>query len=310
MQRVAEAAILHLDHAHLAWEHQEALRRTNEELERRVAERTAALERANAEAEVARAAAEQANRTKSEFLASMSHELRTPLNAILGFAEVLTDPEVEVDAETQHQFVLDIHTAGKHLVELISDILDLSKAEAGKMEFYPEDFVVEPTVRGVQAVARALVERKRQVFQVTVDPAAGTVHQDPARFKQVLFNLISNAVKFTPIRGSITVVVRRDDDGWLEVAVSDTGVGMKLEDQQRVFEEFQQIASGDSREQQGTGLGLTLVRRFVHIMGGEIWVTSAPGEGSCFTFRIPSAAPETGPGTVDRRHRCAHSHNR
>jgi protein-histidine pros-kinase len=221
----------------------------------------------------------------------MSHELRTPLSAIIGFAEVLTETEMEVDEATQQEFLRDILAAGRHLLQLINDILDISKAEAGKMDFVPEHFEVEPAVRGVGAVAKALVSRKHQRLELRVEPGIGVVHHDPARFKQVLFNLVSNAVKFTPDGGDIRVTASRSDDAWLEVAVSDTGIGMKPEDQTRVFEEFQQIDSGHNREQQGTGLGLAIVRRFVRTMGGDVWVNSELGRGATFTFRIPPISP-------------------
>lgn len=256
-------------------------------LERRVEERTQELSEALVELAAARDQALDASRAKSAFLASMSHELRTPLNAIIGFTEVLTDPDMPVDEATQSEFLQDVLAAGRHLLALINDILDLSKVEAGKMEFFPEEFDLATAIHGVEAVAKSLTERKHQRLDVEIEPGLTTVYHDPARFKQVLFNLVSNAVKFTPDGGSLRVSAARDDSGWLEVAVSDNGIGIKQEDQALIFEEFRQVDSGYGRQQLGTGLGLALVRRFVQTMGGDISVQSEVGKGSTFTFRIP-----------------------
>ena len=285
------------------------LRESHALLERRVDERTRELSDALRELAIARDTALDATRNKSAFLASMSHELRTPLSAIIGFAEVLTETEMEIDEATHKEFLADILAAGRHLLQLINDILDISKVEAGRMEFVPEYFEVEPAVRGVAAVAKALTSRKHQRLDVRVEPASGVVLHDPARFKQVLFNLVSNGVKFTPDGGEIRVVARRDDTAWLEVSVADSGIGLKPEDQQRIFDEFQQVDVGraggsgggaSGREQAGTGLGLALVKRFIRLMGGEVWVESEVGRGATFTFRIPPVGPDGQPEEEER----------
>jgi signal transduction histidine kinase len=238
---------------------------------------------------------ELANRTKSEFLANMSHELRTPLNAIIGFSEVLLDENMPIDPETEQQFQENILTSGRHLLSLINDILDLSKVEAGQMELHPEDLDLTEALQGVHAVIKPLAQKKQQVLELTVDPALTTIHHDPGRFKQIMYNLLSNAVKFTPEGGRITTTARLTPEGWLEIAVTDTGIGIAPADLETIFEEFRQVDSGYARQQQGTGLGLALVRRFLVLMGGDIHVESAVGVGSTFTVHLPlyQTVPDT-----------------
>jgi signal transduction histidine kinase len=232
----------------------------------------------------------QASQHKSEFLANMSHELRTPLNGIIGFSEVQLDPSMPVDEAMRTQFLENIYQSGQHLLTLINDILDLSKVEAGKMELHPEAFDLLDALTGVHGVVKALVDKKQQILLLEAPGDLGSVSHDPGRFKQVLFNLLSNAVKFTPQGGTITTSVRVAE-GWLEVAVKDTGIGISPEDHAKVLAEFQQIDSGYARQQRGTGLGLALVRNFVRLMGGDITLRSALGEGSTFTVRLPVRKP-------------------
>ena len=233
---------------------------------------------------------ETASRHKSEFLANMSHELRTPLNAVIGFSEVLSEGMFgELNAK-QAEYVRDIMESGRHLLALINDILDLSKVEAGRMELEPTQFDLRNLVDGALLLMRERASRKRIDLSRHVDDAIGLVWADERKIKQVLLNLLSNALKFTPEGGRIAVRVGARD-GMVEVAVSDTGVGIAKEDQEAVFEEFRQVGSSAKRVE-GTGLGLALVRKFVELHGGSVGVESEPGVGSTFTFTIP-VAPRT-----------------
>ncbi|MHB8618537.1 MAG: response regulator, partial [Chloroflexota bacterium] len=270
---------------------EEEIRELNARLEQRVLERTAELESANRQLD-------QASRMKSEFLANMSHELRTPLNAIIGFSELLLDATFnDMAQEERTQFLEHIHRGGRHLLDLINDILDLSKVEAGRMELHLETVSLDETIQGCLAVVQPLALKKQLVVEATCQPPDATVYVDPARIKQILYNLLSNAAKFTPEGGHITVTAEVDEQG-ARVAVRDNGVGIRPEDQEAVFEEFRQVGE-ITRKQEGTGLGLALVRRLVALHGGKIWLDSEPGQGSCFTFSLPArpaaAEDDTGP---------------
>jgi signal transduction histidine kinase/DNA-binding response OmpR family regulator len=239
---------------------------------------------------VAKEAAEQANRTKSSFLANMSHELRTPLNAIIGYSEMLQE---EAEDLGNLDFVPDlqkIHGAGKHLLALINDILDLSKIEAGKMELFLETFDVRPVVEEVKATIHPLIEKNTNTLVVNCPPDIGHMHADVTRVRQVLFNLLSNASKFTE-QGTVTLDVVRDEapgGDWLTFRVADTGIGMTPEQLGRLFQAFTQADASTSRRYGGTGLGLVICRRFCQMMGGDVSVTSTEGEGSVFTVRLPA----------------------
>jgi GAF domain-containing protein/HAMP domain-containing protein len=231
---------------------------------------------------------EVANQHKSEFLANMSHELRTPLNAIIGFSEVLVERIFGELNEKQDDYLKDIHSSGRHLLALINDILDLSKIEAGRMDLDVEDFDVAEALANAMTLVRERAHSHAIALDLDAAPDIGEIRADQRKFKQILLNLLSNAVKFTPDGGRVDVRARRLPGGTLEVAVCDTGVGIAPADQQVVFEEFRQVGRHYTNKHEGTGLGLALTRRFVELHGGSIRLDSAPGQGSTFTFTLPS----------------------
>jgi signal transduction histidine kinase len=226
-----------------------------------------------------------ASRHKSEFLANMSHELRTPLNAILGFSEVLAERMFGDLNEKQEEYLKDIHASGNHLLSLINDILDLSKIEAGRMELELSEFDLPTAIDNALTLVRERASRRSITLRMTVDERVGQVQGDARKIRQVLLNLLSNAIKFTPEGGRIGVEAR-SVDGFVEVSVSDTGVGIAPEDQEAVFEEFRQVGTADKKVE-GTGLGLALSRKFIELHRGRIWLESQVGVGSTFTFSIP-----------------------
>jgi signal transduction histidine kinase len=229
---------------------------------------------------------EVANRHKSEFLANMSHELRTPLNAIIGFSEVLGERMFGELNEKQAEYTEDIRSSGRHLLSLINDILDLSKVEAGRMELELTKFDLPLAVENALTLMRERAGRRGISLDHTVDERLGDFIGDERKVKQILLNLLSNAVKFTPEGGRIGLKAMVADSS-VEISVSDTGVGIVPEDQQKIFEEFQQARHGSLAEGEGTGLGLTLTKKFVELHGGKIWVESDLGKGSTFTFTLP-----------------------
>jgi GAF domain-containing protein len=231
---------------------------------------------------------EVASRHKSEFLANMSHELRTPLNAIIGFSEVLNERMFGDLNDKQAEYLKDIHASGQHLLSLINDILDLSKIEAGRMELELTDFDLPAAVDNAVTLVRERASRKGVKVRVAVEEQVGAIRGDERKIRQVLLNLLSNAIKFTPEGGRIEVGAALGD-GAVEVSVSDTGVGIAPEDQEAVFEEFRQVGASAAK-QEGTGLGLALCRKFIELHGGKIWVSSALGSGSTFTFRLPRSS--------------------
>jgi signal transduction histidine kinase/DNA-binding response OmpR family regulator len=236
------------------------------------------------------AALEVASRHKSEFLASMSHELRTPLNAIIGFSEVLLERMFGELNERQDDYLRDIWSSGKHLLELLNDILDLSKIEAGQMVLNRSEFAVRESLEYCLSMVRERALKERIMVSLEVDPQVGMLDADRLRFRQVVLNLLSNAVKFTPEGGRVGVrALIRDRD--LVVEVVDTGPGVAVEDRQRIFDSFQQGAQ-HPEQTEGTGLGLTLSKRILELHGGRIWVESEIGKGSTFGFALPAGAGE------------------
>jgi signal transduction histidine kinase len=228
---------------------------------------------------------EVASQHKSEFLANMSHELRTPLNAIIGFSEVLAEKMFGELNQKQEEYSKDIHASGQHLLSLINDILDLSKIEAGRMELELTDFHLPTALDSALTLVRERAGRRSIALHLSVDQRLGQIQGDERKVRQVVLNLLSNAIKFTPEGGRIEVAAM-PKNGFVEVSVRDTGVGIAPNDQEAVFEEFRQVGTADKKVE-GTGLGLTLCRKFVELHGGTIWVKSELGKGSTFTFTIP-----------------------
>jgi two-component system, NtrC family, sensor kinase len=233
---------------------------------------------------------EVASQHKSEFLANMSHELRTPLNAIIGFSEVLSERMFGELNEKQEEYLKDIYASGTHLLSLINDILDLSKIEAGRMELELTDFDLTTALDNALTLVRERAGRRGITLQMSVDERLGEVRADERKIRQVVLNLLSNAIKFTPEGGRIEVAAVPKDRS-VEVSVSDTGVGIAPEDQEAVFEEFRQVGTAEKKAE-GTGLGLTLCRKFIELHGGRIWVKSQVSVGSTFAFTIPLRSEE------------------
>jgi signal transduction histidine kinase/DNA-binding response OmpR family regulator/ligand-binding sensor domain-containing protein len=244
------------------------------------------------ELQIKNAEAEEANQAKSRFLANMSHELRTPMNAIIGFSEILTDRlATQIDPKSMN-FLRSILSSGKHLLEIINDILDLSKVEAGKMEIFPERFSVSSAIESVGQVMKGLSARKSITFELDVAEDVELLETDQAKFKQILYNLLSNAVKFSPPESTVTIRARHvaaldASPESISIDVIDRGIGIAREYLDVIFEEFRQVDATTSRQYGGTGLGLSLVKKFVELQGGSIGVTSTPGEGSTLTFTLP-----------------------
>ncbi|MHB1390682.1 MAG: response regulator [Thermoleophilia bacterium] len=260
-----------------------AVATTFNKMAERVEQHTHELEMANRELE-------RANRMKSEFLANMSHELRTPLNVIIGFSEVLRDtPTLDLGDDDRREFCDNIISSGYHLLELINDVLDLAKVEAGQMHLLPEEFLVGPVLKDVITTMQPLAAKKDITMTLQASEHVTSIYADINKFKQILYNLIGNSIKFTPPGGSVGVNVTLM--GYVaRFAVTDTGIGIATSDQRRIFTEFQQVDGSASRQFEGTGLGLALTRKFVDMQDGEIWVESEVGLGSTFYFTLPAPA--------------------
>jgi signal transduction histidine kinase len=261
--------------------------RLNEDLERRVQERTAELADLNRQLEERNREVERANKMKSEFLARMSHELRTPLNAIIGFSDLLAEESAGPLADKQKRFIGHVSTGARHLLQLINDVLDVSKIEAGKFELRLADFVAADAITEVLSVIKPLAESR----EIQTNSSVGTdliVHADRIRFKQILYNLLTNAVKFTHEGGKVDIEAFQET-AFVRICIRDTGTGIPAEEQQAIFEEFHQVGDTTKSPSQGTGLGLSITKRLVELHGGRIWVESQPGSGSRFSFTIPCA---------------------
>lgn len=242
---------------------------------------------------------EAANKAKSEFLANMSHELRTPLNAIIGFSEVLRDKLCGDLNDEQIEFAMDIHSSGQHLLQMINDILDLSKVESGKLELKYEQFEIGKAIEAVLITLKGLADKKSLAIETILHNSADRIFADPVKFKQILYNLLSNAIKFTPKNGKITVhsTTFRKEKDFIEVKVTDTGIGIAPEDYPKIFVEFSQVDSSYSRNYEGTGLGLALTKKLVEMHGGNIGFESTVKAGSTFQFTLPvNMSAHTGKG--------------
>jgi signal transduction histidine kinase len=241
----------------------------------------------------------ETSRLKSEFLANMSHELRTPLNSIIGFSELLLDQIPGKINHEQRQCLKDILESGQHLLQLINDILDISKIESGKAELYLEEFNFRELIEGVQRAVESLTNKKSQRFEVDIGKGVGRLWADKRKVKQILLNLLSNAVKFTPEKGKIRLEVSKKRGQYL-VSVIDNGMGIAKEQQQVIFDEFRQLDASHTRKYEGSGLGLSLAKRFVELHHGRIWIESEPGKGSRFSFILP-ISPRRGKPSLKKK---------
>lgn len=252
------------------------------------------LRRQQVELEEQKIAAEAANEAKSQFLANMSHELRTPLNAILGYSEMLQEMAQDDGHDDYVPDLQKIHTAGHHLLTLINAVLDISKIEAGKMTMFLEDISISKTISEVVALAQPLLLPNRNKLEVAGDPDTGTMHADAVKIRQILFNLLGNACKFTK-DGTVTLAVAQTE--WagapaVEFSVRDSGIGMTPEQVEKLFQPFTQAEASTTRKYGGTGLGLSITKNFVEMMGGDVRVESEPGVGSAFLVTLPRIVRE------------------
>jgi CheY-like chemotaxis protein len=239
--------------------------------------------------------AQETGRLKSEFLANMSHELRTPLNAIIGFAELMHDGRTGPVSADQKEYLGDILTSSRHLLQLINDILDLARVDSGKLEFHPEPVNLTRVIGELRDILRTLAAQKRVRIEVAVDPRVNEIVADLFRLKQVLYNYLSNALKFSPEGGRVQVRVMAEEPEQFRIEVEDSGIGIKAEDFGRLFVEFERLDAGTAMKHAGTGLGLALTRSIVEAQGGRVGVESAPGAGSIFFAVLPrlrAKAPE------------------
>ncbi|MBL4664741.1 MAG: hypothetical protein JKY23_02095 [Nitrospinaceae bacterium] len=264
--------------------------RSEEDYLKRIAE----LEKANKDLA-------DANRAKSAFLANMSHELRTPLNAIIGYSELLEEVADELKIEEEIGPDLNkIHSSGKHLLAIINDILDLSKIEAGKMEFFSQNCDLESLTNEVSHTLQPVINKNSNTLKINLDKDLGSISIDITRLRQVLFNLLSNACKFTE-KGEITFTVSRKTIrklDWINFTISDTGIGMDTDQVEKLFKSFSQVHSGNIQKYGGTGLGLAITKRICEMMGGDIFVESKPNEGSTFSVHLPAVMPTPETATI------------
>jgi two-component system sensor histidine kinase/response regulator len=270
-------------------ESQKELKKLNEQLDQKVVE----LEAQNR-------LVQQANRLKSEFLANMSHELRTPLNAIIGFTELMHDGKVGPVSSNHKEYLGDVLTSARHLLQLINDVLDLSKVEAGKMEFKPETVHLSKIFAEVKQILQTMAAHKQLKVESEIEPAVDQVIIDPAKLKQVLYNYLSNAIKFTTEKGRITLRALADGSDFFRLEVEDTGIGIAPDQISKLFTEFQQLDGGASKRHQGTGLGLALTKKIVDAQGGRVGVQSNVGQGSVFYAVLPKIAARKSETSAER----------
>ncbi|MBA7582815.1 Non-motile and phage-resistance protein [subsurface metagenome] len=231
---------------------------------------------------------EEANQLKSEFLANMSHELRTPLNVIIGFSELMTDEVPGKVNKEQRQCLSDILGASQHLLNLISDVLDLSKIESGKMKLSLTNIALTEVAESLARTMMPILAPRKQSLDIEIEEGLPLVHADKAKVSEVLLNLLGNSAKFTPDGGKLKIEAVREGD-WCQVSVIDDGIGIKTEDQEKIFEPFYQLDNPQTQKKEGTGLGLRIAKQIIEKHGGQIWVESEYGKGSRFTFTLPLA---------------------
>jgi signal transduction histidine kinase len=269
------------------------VRELNESLQERVEAATAQLKDANEKLQEALEEADNANGAKSRFLASMSHEFRTPLNAIIGYSDMLREDITQSCSTHMGEDLEKIQLSARHLLSLINDILDISKIEAGKMDLYPEQFEIYPLIKEIESTLELLVRKNNNVLQIKCPDDLGSMVTDLTKLRQILFNLLSNAAKFTE-DGVISVEVVKETQGaeaWYSFIVKDTGIGISSLQMKELFLPFSQLESGVKAKYGGTGLGLSISRHFAHMMGGTVSVDSVEGEGTTFTVKLPARAP-------------------
>ncbi len=233
---------------------------------------------------------QEGSRLKSQFVANMSHELRTPLNSIIGFAELIADERLGPTPPKYREFAKRMVLSGRHLLQLINDILDLAKVESGRIDVRPQQVRLSSLVEEVRSVVASLAAEAKVAVQSSVDPAVERVEVDPGRLKQVLYNYLSNALKFSPAGGRVEIRVVPAGEHHFTIEVQDWGIGITPDDQRRLFTEFQQLDAGTTKQFKGTGLGLALTKRIVEAQGGTVAVASAAGEGSTFSATLPRIA--------------------
>ena len=267
-------------------EFQKIIENQNLELDSKVRERTLELEKNQIRLQESNLLLENANRHKSEFLANMSHELRTPLNSIIGFSELLKEKIFGDINPKQTEYVKNIYNSGKHLLDLINDILDLSKIESGEVNVFREIFSLNKAIQSCVAIVSERVKKNKLKLHVYISEGENLIYADERKMKQILLNLLTNAVKFTPEGGEIVVQAESTEAG-IQVMVKDSGIGIDPKDQEKIFEEFKQVENHYTRKLEGTGLGLAIVKRLIDLQHGWLKLDSALGEGSSFTFFIP-----------------------